>query len=135
VHVLLQFLSHCKRGVRIVNVARGGLLDYEAVKEGLQSGTIGGMGLDVQWQVRHTGSDALPATDSTGASSDPGRCLQQEPYDPEDFIAQHPKVVLTPHVAGVTELSYRSMAVDLAAAVRLAQRGQPPIRKMNQVSN
>ena len=60
--------------------------------------------------------------------------MQQEPYDPEDFIAQHPKVVLTPHVAGVTELSYRSMAVDLAAAVRLAQQSQPPARKINQVS-
>ena len=28
-----EFLRRCKRGVRIVNVARGGLLDYEAVRE------------------------------------------------------------------------------------------------------
>ena len=62
-HVLLQFLSHCKHGVRIVNVARGGLLEYEAVKEGLQSGMVGGMGLDVQWQVCKTGSIPSPATD------------------------------------------------------------------------
>ena len=47
----MQFLQHCKRGVRIVNVARGGLLDYDAVKAGLESGIIAGMGLDVQWQV------------------------------------------------------------------------------------
>ena len=46
-----QFLRHCKRGVRIVNVARGGLLDYDAVKIGLESGIIAGMGLDVHWQV------------------------------------------------------------------------------------
>jgi len=49
--VTIQFLQHCKRGVRIVNVARGGLLDYDAVKAGLKSGIIAGMGLDVQWQV------------------------------------------------------------------------------------
>lgn len=27
----------------------GGLLDYDAVVEGLDSGRIGGLGLDVQW--------------------------------------------------------------------------------------
>ena len=49
--VTIQFLQHCKCGVRIVNVARGGLLDYDAVKAGLEFGIIAGMGLDVQWQV------------------------------------------------------------------------------------
>jgi phosphoglycerate dehydrogenase-like enzyme len=28
-----EFLRRCKRGVRIVNVARGGLLDYDAVRQ------------------------------------------------------------------------------------------------------
>ena len=45
-------------------VHAGGLLDYGAVKEGLMSGKIGGLGLDVHFW---------------------------EPTDPEDFIAQHPK--------------------------------------------
>lgn len=73
-----EFLGYCKRGVRIVNVARGGLMDYDALRAGLESGHIGGMGLDVQpW----------------------------EPFDPEDPIAKHPSVFLTPHVAGVTEQS------------------------------
>lgn len=72
------FLSHCKDGVRIVNVARGGILDYDATLRGLNSGKIGAMGLDVQFW---------------------------EPFDPDDPIAQHPQVFLTPHVAGVTEES------------------------------
>lgn len=42
----------------------GGLLDYESVKEGLQTGQIGHLGLDVQWI---------------------------EPFDPEDWIAKHPR--------------------------------------------
>ena len=40
-----EFLRRCKAGVIIINVARGGLLDYKATKKGLECGTIGGMGL------------------------------------------------------------------------------------------
>lgn len=56
----------------------GGLLDYEAVKEGLSSGQVAGLGLDVQGQ---------------------------EPVPPGDWLAHHPCVYLTPHIAGVTEVS------------------------------
>ena len=56
----------------------GGLLDYDAVKQGLVDGRIGALGLDVQWQ---------------------------EPFNPHDFIAKHPAVYLTPHIAGVTTLA------------------------------
>ncbi|GAB4816694.1 hypothetical protein N2152v2_003740 [Parachlorella kessleri] len=100
-----EFLGHCKEGIRIVNVARGGLLDYSAVKEGLLSGKVGGLGLDVHFW---------------------------EPFDPEDFIAQHPKTYLTPHIAGVTELSYSNMAEVVAREVRLVQQGLPPTRQLNQ---
>ena len=62
--VVVQFLEKCKPGVRIINVARGGLLDYGAVKAALESKHIGGLGLDVQWQ---------------------------EPIDPEDFFVNHAK--------------------------------------------
>ncbi|EIE22438.1 hypothetical protein COCSUDRAFT_37061 [Coccomyxa subellipsoidea C-169] len=94
-----DLLSACKRGVIIVNVARGGLLDYSAVRAGLKSGHIGGLGLDVHWT---------------------------EPFDPQDWVAQHPRVVLTPHVAGVTELSYRAMAQIVAQEARRLHRGLPP---------
>jgi phosphoglycerate dehydrogenase-like enzyme len=73
-----DFLAACRPGVRLVNVARGGLLDYAAVAQALESGKIGGMGLDVQFS---------------------------EPCDPDDYVARHPAVYLTPHVAGVTEQS------------------------------
>ncbi|EFN57851.1 hypothetical protein CHLNCDRAFT_143308 [Chlorella variabilis] len=99
-----EFLSHCKPGVRIVNVARGGLLDYEAVRQGLSSGRITGLGLDVQ---------------------------EQEPVDPQHWLAQHPSVILTPHIAGVTEMSYRSMAEVVAAAVLRLRHGQAPRRRLN----
>lgn len=67
----------------MVNIARGGLLDYEAVLYHLKSGHLGGLGIDVSWS---------------------------EPFDPDDPILKFKNVVITPHVAGVTEHSYRSMA-------------------------
>lgn len=71
------------QGAYLINIARGGLLDYGAVAQNLKSGYLGGLGIDVAWT---------------------------EPFDPNDPILQLPNVLITPHVAGVTEYSYRSMA-------------------------
>ncbi|MQM18886.1 hypothetical protein Taro_051887 [Colocasia esculenta] len=78
-----KFLSSMKKGALLVNIARGPLLDYKSVASHLESGHLGGLGIDVAWQ---------------------------EPFDPEDPILKFPNVLITPHVAGVTEYSYRTMA-------------------------
>ncbi|XP_031267443.1 uncharacterized protein LOC116125866 [Pistacia vera] len=77
------FLSSMKKDSFLVNIARGGLLDYEAVVHYLTNGYLGGLGMDVAWT---------------------------EPFNPEDPILKFNNVLITPHVAGVTEHSYRSMA-------------------------
>lgn len=58
-------------------------MDYDAILRHLKSGHLGGLGIDVAWS---------------------------EPFDPDDAILKFPNVILTPHVAGVTEPSYRYMA-------------------------
>ncbi|KAJ0969407.1 hypothetical protein J5N97_022284 [Dioscorea zingiberensis] len=78
-----NFLSSMRKGSLLVNIARGGLLDYKAVFHHLQSGHLGGLAIDVAWT---------------------------EPFDPEDPILKFPNVLITPHLAGVTEHSYRKMA-------------------------
>ena len=42
-----EALANTKKGVRIVNCARGGLIDEAALKEALDSGQVGGAALDV----------------------------------------------------------------------------------------
>ncbi len=67
----------------MVNVGRGGLLDYDAVMAALESGHLGGLGIDVAWT---------------------------EPFNPSDSLLKYPNVLITPHIAGVTTLSYQSMS-------------------------
>ncbi|XP_023737480.1 uncharacterized protein LOC111885455 isoform X2 [Lactuca sativa] len=93
-----KFISSMRKGCLLVNIARGGLLDYEAVYNGLKSGDVGGLGTDVAWT---------------------------EPFDPDDPILKFPNVLLTPHVAGVTEQSYRAMAKVVGDVVIQLQSGEP----------
>ena len=68
-------------------------MNYEDIFEAIESGKISGLGID----VFHT-----------------------EPFPVNDKVLSHPKVFATPHIAGVTEVSYRTMAHIVAEqAVRI----------------
>ena len=100
-----EFLRLCKQGVIVVNVSRGGLLDEDCLLRGLESGKVAGCGLDVQ-------------------------CA--EPLDPDEPLFKHPNVYCTPHVAGVTQTSYRNMAeVVVETAIQVVLRREPPDRILN----
>ncbi|MBL6750092.1 MAG: lactate dehydrogenase [Nevskia sp.] len=74
----------------VINAGRGGLIDQDALLEALASGRLTGAGLDV---------------------------FAQEPLDPASPLLQRPDVVATPHIAGVTDASYRGIAERVAANV------------------
>lgn len=87
-------------GSILINAARGGLVDYEALSCALRSGHLAGAGLDVYWE---------------------------EPIPAGDPLLAMPNVIATPHVAGVTDRSYEEIAVAVAANVDRLRRGVEPL--------
>ncbi len=94
-----EVLDALGRNGYVVNVARGPVVDYDALREALSTGRIAGAGLDVYWD---------------------------EPVDPDDPILAH-NVVATPHIGGVTTLAYEAMGDAVAANVERLRRGEPVV--------
>jgi len=83
-------LAKVKAGVRIVNAARGELIDDEALLAALDSGRVAGAALDVH---------------------------AQEP--PKDWrLAKHPKVLALPHLGASTKEAQERVGTDIAQQVR-----------------
>ena len=72
-----------KPGALVVNVARGAVIDRDALVAALAANRLGGVGLDVVWS---------------------------EPWDPADPLFHDPRVVVLPHVAGSTEEAFHRIA-------------------------
>jgi phosphoglycerate dehydrogenase-like enzyme len=83
----------------VVNVARGPVLDYDALHVALREGRLAGAGMDVYWD---------------------------EPVDPDDPILAL-NVVATPHIGGVTTLAYRAMGDAVVANIERLRRGDPVV--------
>jgi len=99
-------LSAMKPSAVVINVARGEIIDEEALAEALQTGRIRGAGLDV---------------------------FPKEPVDPDHPLLRLPNVVATPHVAGVTfGTSYRRAQAVIANVERVAQ-GLPALYQVTSV--
>jgi D-3-phosphoglycerate dehydrogenase len=80
-------LARCKRGVILVNTARGGLVDEAALLEAVRSGQVMAAGLD---------------------------SFSSEPMRPGHPFQGEAKLVLSPHIAGVTQEAYVKMGVGAA---------------------
>ncbi len=82
-----EALAACKPGVRIVNCARGGLVDEQALLEALEDGRVAGAALDV---------------------------FEQEPLPADSPLRSHPRLVLTPHLGASTAEAQEKVAVRIA---------------------
>jgi phosphoglycerate dehydrogenase-like enzyme len=95
-------LAALRPGAYVVNVARGGVIDGEALYAQLRAGHLAGAGLDVFWQ---------------------------EPLPTDDPILTLPNVIATPHVGGVTESSFGMIAAVVAENIQRLRRGEPPLHR------
>lgn len=93
-----EVLAHCKPGLHLINVARGPLVDQDALKAVLDSGLLGAASLDV---------------------------TEPEPLPENHWLYRHEKVRLTPHIswaAGDVQAATRDKFAENLARY---QRSQP----------
>jgi D-3-phosphoglycerate dehydrogenase len=83
-------LARCRRGVRILNTARGGVVDEAALLAALEIGHVAGAGLDV---------------------------FEKEPTPPDHPLLRHPRVVATPHLGASTAEAQERVAEEVGREV------------------
>ncbi len=90
-------LAKCKRGARLVNTARGALVDENALLDALDAEQLAGAALDV--------------------------FAQEPPNNPR--LLQHPRVALTPHIGGSTAEAATRVSLQVAEEVLTVLQGKP----------
>src|SRR5207302_1924896 len=86
-------LQRTKRGVRIINCARGGLIDENALLKALQDGHVAAAALDV---------------------------FETEPLPADSLLRGAPNLVLTPHLGASTAEAQESVGIEIAHSIRAA---------------
>jgi D-3-phosphoglycerate dehydrogenase len=86
-------LQKTKRGVRIINCARGGLIDETALANALQNGHVAAAALDV---------------------------FEIEPLPGDSPLRSAPNLILTPHLGASTAEAQESVGIEIAQSIRAA---------------
>ena len=92
-----EVFSQCKKGVKVINCARGGIVDENALLDALNDERCGGAALDV---------------------------FDEEPPKNRQLI-EHPKLICTPHLGASTVEAQNRVATDIAEQiVRFVKHGK-----------
>jgi len=97
-------LQSMRRGAILINVARGPVVVEEALLKALGNGHLGGAAIDV---------------------------FDTQPLPPGHTFFDLPNVVLTPHMAGITEESMLRMGEGVVTEARLIAEGELPFQLVN----
>lgn len=87
-----------KKGARIINCARGGIIDEAALVEAIDNGTVAGAAFDV---------------------------FTQEPPAADHPFLNHPKIIVTPHLGASTVEAQENVAVDVSEEILHILRSEP----------
>jgi D-3-phosphoglycerate dehydrogenase len=96
--------ARMKPGVRLINCARGGVIDEAALLRALESGKCAGAALDV---------------------------FTEEPLPTGSPLRGHAKILATPHLGASTEEAQVNIAVDVADQILAVLDGRPPRTAVN----
>jgi D-3-phosphoglycerate dehydrogenase / 2-oxoglutarate reductase len=92
-----------KPGARIINVARGGIVDEEALYNAVEEGRIAGAAVDV---------------------------FSQEPAE-DNILFKSDRIIVTPHLGASTAEAQERVALDVAEQIAAIFRGEPPAYAVN----
>jgi phosphoglycerate dehydrogenase-like enzyme len=90
-------LAHIKRGALLINIARGKLIDDDAIVGALKDGTLGGAALDV---------------------------FTREPLEASSAYWDLPNVIITPHTAGAMQDYWTPLVALFSENLRRFERGE-----------
>jgi len=99
-----SLLGRMKRGAFLINVSRGAVVDEAALLAALQDGTLGGAALDV---------------------------FAQQPLPPSSPLLALPHVIVSAHLAGITDDSMRRMGQGAVEQTLQLLRGELPRHFVN----
>ncbi len=97
-------IAQCREGVVVINCARGGLVDHDALVRGLDSGHIWAAGLDV---------------------------TEPEPLPADDPLLHRPNVIVTPHIASSTVIGRQRMLDQSIEQAGMILNGLKPTNLVN----
>ena len=80
----------CKKGVKVINCARGGIVEEKGLIEAIQSGIVSGAAVDV---------------------------FEKEPPPPDHPLLKLPQVIATPHLGAATQEAQENVALEVARQV------------------
>ncbi|MBM7564450.1 phosphoglycerate dehydrogenase [Paenibacillus sacheonensis] len=93
-----------KKGMRIVNCARGGIIDELALVEAADQGIVAGAAFDV---------------------------FEVEPPEADHPFLKHPKIIVTPHLGASTVEAQENVAIDVSEQVLNILRDKPFMNAVN----
>lgn len=102
--ISMKEMKEMKKGVRLINCARGGIIDEKDLAEAVKEGIVAGAAIDV---------------------------FTSEPLDENNPLRGVPGIILTPHLGASTVEAQIAVSVDVAEGIFAALKGEPVTTAVN----